>query len=99
MSYTTPERPIVDVSYGNGTLHRYLGGDAVYYIDYDGTKYTEDLEISSNGSLTYTDSKGQRLMVDTDGYVWAIETDPESGWEFYDGIGYNTDPGYPDFGY
>ncbi len=99
MSYTTPERPMVDVSYGNGTLHRYLGGDAVYYIDYDGTKYTEDLEISSNGSLTYTDSKGQRLMVDTDGYVWAIETDPESGWEFYDGIGYNTDPGYPDFGY
>ena len=89
-SYTTPQRPKVDVAYGSGTLTRYLGGDPIKY-EYDGVTYTKNLHLDSSDYLYYEDSSGQGYAVDTYGYVWFASYDKEYGEiDYGDYVGNNT---------
>ncbi len=88
---TTPERPVVEVNYGSGVLHRYLGGDPIKYV-YDGVTYKKNLHLTYWGDdLYYEDDKGQGYVVDTDGYMYYATYNKEYDYpEYGDYIGNNT---------
>ena len=87
---TVPERPVVEVNYGNGILYRYLGGDPIKYV-YGGVTYTKNLRLTYWSELYYEDENGQGFVVDQSGCVWEASYDKENDqFEYGDPVGYNT---------
>ncbi len=67
---TTPELPVIGEEFGSaGTLYRHTDGTLAYFVDNDGNKYTEGLELERfyGGYLYYEDSEGHKYLVYKDG--------------------------------
>ena len=70
---TTPELPVIGEEFGSaGTLYRHTDGTLAYFVDNDGNKYTEGLELERfwEGYLYYGDTEGHKFKAYKDGKVY-----------------------------
>ncbi len=78
---TTPELPVVGEEFGTvGTLYRHTDRTLAYFVDNDGNKYTEGLELERfwEDYLEYTDNEGSKFRIYKDGRLMMYNVDSGS---------------------
>ncbi len=92
VSFTTPERPVIEVKYGDGTLYKYSDGTPIKYVDPQGIVHTEGLELNWWDELIY-EYNGTKYMVETDGSLYYYDPSDDTWHYIYDDSYTNNDAG------